>query len=358
MPKIDGYWVGGIIRLDSQGRKTYIIRRSIGGTRYELSTRCTTERAAFEELKRFEASPTTYKPGSQGTGKAPGRPVYLTTEVLEGFVAFSASKGNSKLWLDNQRRYLTWWMDVLGSKNLRTLSIETDIKPPLEKTSSRPHKIAVLKAFLAWLRKEKHLLHAAEDPTITDLPVPQRTPAQLRKSKVAPKAVLDLLLADKSPLKEPYKAALIVLCGTGWHETELERFVDSGTIERREGRGWVLTCPQAKDGEMKRTEVGEAVAQAANALREHYRLRRAKGRKRAIGLQYHAFWVALRKACKALGLRETVKPGVLRHTVATWAIEAGASPEAVAAFLVHKDKRTTMRFYATHAVPPKVPTPL
>jgi integrase len=49
-------------------------------------------------------------------------------------------------------------------------------------------------------------------------------------------------------------------------------------------------------------------------------------------------------------------PGRLRHSVATWAIEAGADPASLAAFLGHKSPRTTRRFYATHASPPKVPT--
>lgn len=36
-------------------------------------------------------------------------------------------------------------------------------------------------------------------------------------------------------------------------------------------------------------------------------------------------------------------------SVATWAINQGADPATVAAFLNRKRLRTTMRFYATHA---------
>jgi integrase len=46
---------------------------------------------------------------------------------------------------------------------------------------------------------------------------------------------------------------------------------------------------------------------------------------------------------------------VLRHSVATLAVNSGASPAAVAAFLNHRSPRTTLRFYATLATPVKVP---
>ena len=42
--------------------------------------------------------------------------------------------------------------------------------------------------------------------------------------------------------------------------------------------------------------------------------------------------------------------------VATEAIERGATPEQVSAFLGHKSPQTTKKFYATLAVAPKIPT--
>jgi integrase len=42
--------------------------------------------------------------------------------------------------------------------------------------------------------------------------------------------------------------------------------------------------------------------------------------------------------------------------VASWAIEAGADPALVAAFLGHRSPRTTRKFYATNVSPAKVPT--
>ena len=55
-------------------------------------------------------------------------------------------------------------------------------------------------------------------------------------------------------------------------------------------------------------------------------------------------------------LKVPFSPGQYRHSVATWAVEAGADPAAVAAFLGHKSPATTKRFYATLAVCPKIPT--
>ena len=65
--------------------------------------------------------------------------------------------------------------------------------------------------------------------------------------------------------------------------------------------------------------------------------------------------MAVKAACRAAKI-PPFTPGRFRHSVATWAINEGADPATVAAFLNHKSPRTTMRFYATHAVPKKVPT--
>jgi hypothetical protein len=48
--------------------------------------------------------------------------------------------------------------------------------------------------------------------------------------------------------------------------------------------------------------------------------------------------------------------GQFRHTVATWALEAGAPIESIATFLNHQSPETTRRFNATHGVPARVPT--
>src|SRR5690606_7542357 len=56
-------WRGGFIRKEKSGRDAYIIRRRIAGTRYCVSTRCSTLAAALQELARFELAPHDYAPG-------------------------------------------------------------------------------------------------------------------------------------------------------------------------------------------------------------------------------------------------------------------------------------------------------
>jgi integrase len=103
-------------------------------------------------------------------------------------------------------------------------------------------------------------------------------------------------------------------------------------------------------GDEHRTAVSSEVLEAGKRLRAHGSLSRE--------------WYdrAVRAACAAVKRPDgevgipVFTPGRLRHSTATWAIEAGASPAAVSAFLGHKSPVTTKRFYATHAVVPKVPT--
>ena len=43
----------------------------------------------------------------------------------------------------------------------------------------------------------------------------------------------------------------------------------------------------------------------------------------------------------------------LRHSLTTRAVQAGAPVESVADYLGHRDRATTMKFYATHGVVPR-----
>ncbi|RKH73384.1 site-specific integrase [Corallococcus aberystwythensis] len=146
-----------------------------------------------------------------------------------------------------------------------------------------------------------------------------------------------------------WRDALDILAGTGWHVSELQRFAEDGREEPyprhgdAEGVAGVLVCPSYKNGEELRTGASTEEVDAARRLRERGSLSIGK------------FGLAVRAACRAAGIPE-VSPGRFRHLVATWAINQGAEPATVAAFLNHKSPRTTMRFYATHAIPKKIPT--
>jgi integrase len=105
-----------------------------------------------------------------------------------------------------------------------------------------------------------------------------------------------------------------------------------------------------KSGEPQRTRVSPDVLEAAKRLRAHG----------PISLEWYDR--AVKSACAAVKLPDggggipPFTPGRLRHSVASWAIDMGADPAQVAAFLGHRSARTTRKFYATHSAPTKVPT--
>ena len=329
-------WDGGYIRTNSKGRPTYYIFRRIGGRLYEISTRCTTSGAAEKQLKLFEGDPAGYRPGAAGEGA-----VLLTPDLIEQFLKWSKyAKRNSATWVRDQQTALRWWIDRLGRIDLRRLEAPEVVRYLDEAETGRKQKIATLKTFFSWLRRERQAL--TNDPTAT-LSVPQSRPEQWTVEKVIPAADYRKVRAK---LDAPWRDAIDVLAGTGWHVSELLRFAATGRVDAhpmREGAR-VLACPQTKGGEPLRTEVSAAVADAGQRLLSHG------------AIDYFDFRDALIEASKAAKLKEPIKAGRFRHSVATWAINSGADPAAVAAFLGHKSPATTRKFYATHAVPAKVPT--
>lgn len=343
---VDG-WPGYILK-DSKGRDVFYVRRQInggeGGTgkRYDVSTRCHSLRAALKQLERFEADPENYTP----EGPKKREPLRITEKLVQEHLEYCRDvKQNTGHWLNNKKAYLAWWAERLGNLDLRRLSLAEHIKPALSGTAGRAHKIAVLKFFFAWLRKEKHLVALAEDPTVDMLPVPQAKPAQLKKSKVIPAEHYE---TARKHLVGHWRNALDVQAATGWHTTELVRFAEGGAIEPPPtGAGpdvaGVLVCPWHKIGDANRTPVSAEVFEAGKRLREHGHL------------PYERYCEAVKAACKAAGI-EPFTPGRFRHTVATHAINSGAPMAAVATYLNHRSPQTTRRAYATLATPGKIPT--
>jgi integrase len=337
-------WDGGYVLTDSRGRKTFYIRKQIRGKRYDLSTRCTSAKAAFEQLKKFEADPEKYARGDSDASAKP--PVYLDEDLAREFLTYCRDvKKNSPKWLYKQKGYVAWWADELAGLDLRKLSVTEHIKPALAKAKAEAHRIAALKAIYSWLRKDRLTLTVAEDPTFQTLMVPQAKPEQWKRVKAVAR---DHFLAARKQLASLWQDAVDIQAGTGWHISELQRFAEGGAIESYPGKptrgvAGVLVCPQTKGGEPLRTAVSRPVLEAGKRLL-------ARGT-----LSIEKYGIALKKACVDAGVPEFL-PGQFRHSVATWAINQGEDPASVAAFLNHKSPRTTMRFYATHAVPKKVPT--
>lgn len=326
-----GRWEGGRIWEDRAGQRTYIIRRMVGGRRYEVSTRCTRIAAARAQLERFERDPLGYEPGG-GAGET----VQLTAELVGLFTTWSQhAKGNSRPWVLQQKAYLAWWREKLGARDLRRLSLRDHVIPALDGVPGRKHRIEVLKAFFSWLRRERHLVSRSEDVTL-DLQVPARRPEQWTRPKVIPRRAYLRVLAV---LEGDHRDALRLLDETGWHVSELARFVRDGALEpmppgRKDGIA-VAVVPQRKSGETMRTAIGPDARAAAARLR-------AKG-----SFSVSRFYEAIRAA--SIRLKVDVTPGRMRHTLATRAVEAGADPAAVSMYLGHKSEATMRRFYATLA---------
>lgn len=338
-----GKWPGGRIWVRGDGVGIYVIRRKVNGRPYCVSTRCTSERAALKQLERFEADPEGYTPSG-----VRGDAIILTEDLARAFLAWSKNeKGNSVEWVAKQRRFLKWWAKQLGRRDLRRVSLRDHIQPALDREKNPKHRIETLKALYGWLRKKRHWISAAEDPTYGTLAVPQGRPEQWKTSKVIPREAHDAVIGS---ITQPWRDMLTVLAGTGWHVTELARFCRDGIVadlpssaSLAHGAFKVLVCPRRKSGEMQRTAVTAEVAEAGARLRK-------RGTFSTIRLHK-----AVTAACDA-AMVPRFSPGRYRHTVATWAVEQGADPAAVAAFLGHKSPSTTRRFYATLAVTPRVPT--
>ena len=255
MGKFEGKWLGGRIYwagVDQRGRlkdPTYYIWKRISGQLYQLSTRCSTGRAAVKELERFESDPTNYQAGGQPPTPS-SAPIYLTEDLSKSYLTWCRDredpKPNSPKWLDKQKRYLAWWSEQLKGIDLRKATLDAHIEPALSSDpgeakkssgkSTRAKRIAVLKGLYSYMRLQQDARKAgfgilvAEDPTFGRLKVPQSDPNKRKiKDKAVPKA--NILKVIKQ-LSGHWKDALTVQSGTGWHVTEVERF--TAGIEARQ----------------------------------------------------------------------------------------------------------------------------
>lgn len=354
-PKSEWEQAGGLIRRDRRGRPVYVIRQQVNGKRYVRSTRAHTERAAFAHLKRFQADPEGYDP----RGDVRPESIFLDATLARDFLTWSRDvQGNTPKWVHDQKMYLAWWEERLKGIDLRQGPrdniLRDRIHPALAGAAARPQRIAVLKKLYAWMREETHTISPTEDPTYGGaLKVPPSRPAQWTRSKVIPPEHVQLA---QEHLTGIWGACLTILAGTGWHVSELERFARSGAIEplprasKADGSVAVLVCPLTKGGETLRTRVSDDVRDAAERVRKHGSFDRSK-----LAKAVKAACAVVKRPDGGVGI-PPIKIGSFRHSVATWAIDNGADPASVSAFLGHRSPRTTRKFYATHAAPAKVPT--
>jgi hypothetical protein len=338
MAERTGSWDGGYIHKDARGRDVYVIRQQVNGKRYEVSTRTFSIRAALEQLKRFQGDPQGYDP----RGEVGSAPIYLDLEQAKQYLAYSRNeRQNTRAWVTKQRAILSWWAEQLKGIDLRGASVRDSILPALDRAAGKAHKVAVLKALYTWLRRERREITLAEDATAgggLTMPLPRKQHGS--GPKAVPREHVELA---REHLVGGWVDALDLQSATGWHVTEVQRFTTAGEIEpptaaqKAHGIAAVLVV-EHKSGDQHRTAVDAKTLAAAKRLRE-------RG-----GFAISWYHRAVKSACKAAGIKP-FGPGVMRHSVATWAVNAGADLAAVSTFLGHRSSRTTKKFYATHATP-------
>lgn len=329
-------WPGGYLRNGKRG-PTYVIAREVGGVRFHVSTRAHSLRAAMKQLERFEANPEAYRPS--GEVEAQEAPLQLTADLIEAYVRWQLDvKKGSRKHSKEMGKLLTCWMEDIGAADLRTVRLRDHILPALERRrTNRKHRIIAIKGLYGWLRTFRHVLTSSEDCTL-DLKVPQASPEKLRRRKALER---EQVLGALAALEGAYHDCLLLLMATGWHVTELCRFVRADASEIAPGKEngpLAVLVAQHKSGDWTRTPIRhpEHLA-AAQRLRARRTIPRYLNR-------------AVREACDRAKVKRFTL-GVLRHSVATWAVEQGAPPAEVSQFLGHKDPRTTARFYTDVAVP-------
>jgi integrase len=318
----------GRVWIDARGVKTFHIRASRGGKRYDVSTRCRTLRAAMAELARFEADPDAYRAKGKETRAT------LTPALIERYRLWCEAKAPMDLrWLHIKTKHLGWWAEQLRGRPLDAVTL-ADIQRALAPISWKRDRIVALKHLYAFLRAQG-LVEASDDPTLHGaLPTPSTKPAQdTGPSKVIGEQDFRKVL----PLLPAITADIVrVQAGTGLHLTEVLRGLK---IEEPD----VLVVLH-KGGHVHRVQVPAQVVEAVKRLV-------AVGQRRIPGKE--TVYRHVREACAAAKVTPWT-PGRFRHTFATRAVARGVNPQAVALALGHRSSATTLRWYSTTAVAPRV----
>ena len=404
----DSKWEGGYISPTS-GK--YIIHRKlhldgeVKPRQFEVSTGQRDRSKALVELVRFEEDPAGYRAPLAGTRLAPGRAarttaqdgVYMTKALVDEHMTWSTTTGRvtSKDWERAKRWLLYWWMEKLAGVNLRalpeTMRVEPGQRPSPDgcdlgghimhaldeidprtgkPAGTRSKRIAEVKAFYAWLRTEKFLLRAHEDPTFGRLKGMKARVAQtVDFSKVIPFEHIKKVQAHWRSTGQALNQSKVTVLGrndwkadildlqmaTAWHYAEVRRFCDPDeAASMLIVKGHPLYRPELE----KDLPGGAVVAVRAKRKGLVYVRVTARGRAAAERLRAHGklgdqhyFYDELKAASAAVKV-PYFTPGRMRHTVLTWALERDAKKD-VSTFAHHSSEATT-DIYTLHSVPKKV----
>lgn len=367
-------WEGGYARHDGRAWVYYLATRR--PRRIEKSTGAHSEELARLHLDAFRRNPEAYDPRNVRAGRPP---LPLTEELCCEFLDYLAApqsaggKGDSRGHAATAKSALKWWLARLGNgRDLRALS-ESEIRLPVSsEMRGRHHKLATLKTFVGWLRRVRaDGLARDEGPDERAVVVPQT--GNLKSPKLAAEreekgarawrgyfAVVGLL-------PPRYRAALTVQAGTGWHVSEVARWLElGGTIEHlpegREQDGAAVLMTFHKRGGVHRQAVSRKTLEAAVELREFTQRDLAEGRTHAgydFAEKRSRLWPVtafprkqyakeVARACEKAGVAR-FSPGAMRHAVATFARSRGLSNEQVGAGIGHVGGRMVERHYADPA---------
>lgn len=336
------HWLGGFIRETKRGKPVFVIEKRIGGVLFKISTRRHTEDAAMRELRKFEADPGGYDPTASPDG------VVMTPELVMEYCDWMvlpppAGRGNTHEWSLQVASFLRDWLRAFGGLDLRRVSATGHVKPALKSWStSRPGRVVALKGFFSWMRKEKGTLKHHEDP-MPDVRIPERQAAK-ETSTGARDVPFDRVQKVFRHLRVDVRDILLLLTGTGWHVSEVRRFAEHGEI-RKDPTGKHLAVLVTFHKRREKAVAGlvhQEHVDAAKRLRAEQRI-----------LSGNTLAGLMRRACTDAGLDEGefFGWGDMRHSVGTWAIEAGDDIRNVARAFNHESEKMLRRHYVRHAVP-------
>ncbi len=348
----------GRIRYDRHGEPVFVIRKTVRGRAYEITLSATTLEDALREFASFREDPVAYERRAREAARpvATKEPIYLDTTLADAFLAWSRDvKKNTPRWVHEQKLYLDWWQKKLDGVDLRRATFADDVRPALDGQRSYRPRVAVILALYRWLRLERDL-ELAEDPVHGRFFLPDPAPEQWKKLKAIPQEHFDKALEHLTGI---YRDVLLLQGGTGCHVTEAWRFMQGGSIEplpknaMQDGSAGVVVFPLTKGKDVLRVRVDARTLAAAQKILDYGGKSAEHVKRKAFSKERYVD--AIRSACIAAEV-PVFKPGQMRHSLATMAVNAGANLQAVAAFLGHKSPKTTRRFYATFGAVARVPS--
>jgi len=340
-------WIGGYVYAG-----IFYIRKQVSGRRYDFSTGARTlaeaqnHWVAFQQKTGLVETPTLPPPPTEGPPVVPhstvppvvqGRKVVMTYELIDAFLRYSTTdKQNCDEWLKRKRRVLLWWYEQLANRDLRTLSYQTQILAALNSVGGHINRLKILYGFYSYLVTTE-ILGPAEHVMVRKFKQQKAKPEQWRKTKALSAEEFKKV---RSGLARHWRDAFDVQMATGWHRTELERFVRGGAVHGNS----TIECPQAKSGEPLIRPVSKGVWEAAKRLVERGTLSKKR------------YYLSVKEAAKAAGV-PWFSPGYARHTFASRAVhDFGVDPKDVSEWLGHKSPDTVKRFYIQFKVPKKMKT--